>query len=412
MAADVIDNADFTSRPRWAVLAIILVGAVATATAISGIAVALPKIEAALAHTPEEKYLIKMLVGAVGAAMVIGAPVSGFLSDRVELRYVVLANWILFTLAGTAGMYLNELHALVVARFLLGIAAAGAVTCSVIVVNRLIPRGERAKWMGRYVSLSYVMNICLQPLVGQLAERDWHYSFVIYAIGAPVCVIAMFWFPTGSRSAPPPVEAGPHESFLTWFPFRLGLVGLAIGWVTYITVIYMPFLLRSWGIGPAMASFVLTADTITGIVASLVFGRARRHLTWEGAFVVAFGVGGVGTLITSCAPNYPTVMIGMAMLGFAGGWFLPNLMLAVGETVAAYRQGRTTGLVKAFNYLSMPVGLTLIEGPAQIYGPRLPIAISAILAFVVVAALAYRIHARKKQGVPVVAIGDEGKAAA
>jgi predicted MFS family arabinose efflux permease len=301
----------------------------------------------------------------------------------------------------------------VIARFLLGIAAAGAVTCSVIVVNRLIPRGQRAKWMGRYVSLSYVMNICLQPLVGQLAERDWHYAFVIYAIGVPVCVIVLFWFPTGSRPAPPPADdGGPKESMLAWFPFRLGFIGLAIGWVTYITVIYMPFLLRSWGIGPAMASFVLMGDTITGIIASMLFGRARRHLSSEGAFVVAFGVAGIGTLITACAPNYATVMIGMAMLGLAGGWFLPNLMLTIGETVAAHRQGRTTGLVKAFNYLSMPVGLTLIEGPAQIYGPRLPIAISAILAFAVVAALAYRIHARKKQGASVVSIAGEGKAAA
>jgi predicted MFS family arabinose efflux permease len=135
-----------------------------------------------------------------------------------------------------------------------------------------------------------------------------------------------------------------------------------------------------------------------------MFGRARRHLSSEGAFICAFGAGGLGALITALAPNYPTVMVGMATLGLAGGWFLPNLMLTIGETVEAHRQGRATGLVKAFNYLSMPVGLTLIEGPAQIYGPRLPIAISAALAFVVVMAFAYRIHARRKQRVSVAAV--------
>ena len=48
--------------------------------------VMLPQIEAALAHTANERLMVKMLVSAVGVTMVVGAPATGFLVDRLGLR--------------------------------------------------------------------------------------------------------------------------------------------------------------------------------------------------------------------------------------------------------------------------------------------------------------------------------------
>ena len=51
----------------------------------------LPKMEAALAHGPDDAFLVKMTVAINGLAMVIGAPLAGYLTDRMG-RVPVLAG--------------------------------------------------------------------------------------------------------------------------------------------------------------------------------------------------------------------------------------------------------------------------------------------------------------------------------
>lgn len=94
----------------WEIKAIILAGGPAVAMAVTGVSIALPGIEAELAQSSADRFLIKMLIGVVGAAMVVGAPLTGFLMDRVGLRRVVFLIYFVYVVAGTAGLYLEDLH--------------------------------------------------------------------------------------------------------------------------------------------------------------------------------------------------------------------------------------------------------------------------------------------------------------
>ena len=148
---------------EWGAKAIMLCGGLMVALALSAINSVLPQIEADLAHGPQDSLLIKQLVGIVGLSMVIGAPLAGFLVDRIGARRVVITACLLYAAIGTAGLYLSS--------------SAGADRISpaarhrgrrrlrrraMTMINTRLTGIDRAKWMGAHVGVAMIGSIIVQ----------------------------------------------------------------------------------------------------------------------------------------------------------------------------------------------------------------------------------------------------------
>ncbi|MGE3690999.1 MAG: MFS transporter [Novosphingobium sp.] len=352
----------------WGAKAIILAGGPAISLATSLIQAVLPSIQRDLAHGPDEAFLVKMLVGVNTLAMAIGAALTGFLVDRFGLKRVMTINYAVYAVAGTAGVYLNDLHLLLVSRFLLGLAAAGAVTGSIIIINARMGTQKRATWLGYYNAVAQAGSVVLNPVSGMLAEISWHWAFAIYGIAAPFAVLA---FAALDGKAPKKVEqehpAGPP--LFSWFPFRFAFLGVCLGIIIYIPAVYLPFLLDNLGMkSPRTISIVLTGDIIAGSIAALLYGRARRVLSEYQAFSISVAFAGLGLFIAALAPNVVLVIIGSVVFGIGVAWFQPNLMFVLAGRVAPEQQGRAAGLVKSSVYLGSPVAVFLTEPVSRSYG--------------------------------------------
>jgi predicted MFS family arabinose efflux permease len=121
----------------------------------------------------------------------------------------------------------------------------------------------------------------------------------------------------------------------------------------YLPLIYTPFLLRDMGIGPAKISLVLLGDTLTGTLAACLFGRSRRH-----------------------RPRL--------------------LMLTLASEAEPHQQRRAAGIVKASNYIAITLSVLITERMSQLYGPRLPIALSALLAICLLVLFAYQWRSERR----------------
>ena len=368
----------------WGVKAIILAGGPAISLSTSLIQAVLPSITRDLAHGAGDEFLVKQLVGVNTLAMAIGAALTGFLVDRFGLKRVMAANYAVYAVAGTAGVYLNDLHLLLLSRFLLGLAAAGAVTGSIIIINARMGLAQRATWLGYYNAVAQFGSVLLNPMAGLLAEISWHWSFAIYGIAAPFAVIAAAAL--GGREPPPEARAqAPAEPFFRWFPFRFLLLGLLLGFIIYIPAVYLSFLLHNLGMtSPALISLVLTGDIVAGSIAAVLYGRARRVLSEYQAFSISVACAGLGLLVAALAPTVTLVIIGSVLFGVGVAWFQPNLMFVLADRVAPDQQGRAAGLVKSSVYLGAPVAVFLTEPVSRSYG-----ATGAILVAVLVSAVLF-----------------------
>lgn len=365
--------------PGWLTIALILSGGVAAALSIVGVSAILPQIERSLASTDAERMLVKLLVGVGGAAMVLGAPLTGFLSDRIQLKWVLVGNYLLFAAAGVSGLFLDSLWGLVVVRFLVGVAAAGAVTASIIIINKRMSPAIRSHWFGIYAAVSALSPIAFQPVIGLLAEIDWHWAFSLYAIGLPFAALSLRF-----RGDPGDVidraDRAQEEPLLRWLPKGLTLLACVMGFITFIPIIYAPFLLRDLGItSPSSIAFVLMADTATAATLGFLFGVSRKRLSERAALMIAYSATAVGGLVVATATAYQMVMVGMAVSGMGVGWFMPSLMTMLGLRVKTHQQGRGAGLVKSANYLATPLCVVIAEPLFRAFGPRAPLAMVTVL---------------------------------
>jgi len=384
------------THANWVAKVLILAGGPAVGTALGGITAVLPQIEDALATTDHERLAVKLLIGIAGGAMVIGAPLTGFLSDRLGLKRILILNYLLFTLAGTAGMYLDNIYALVVSRFFLGVAASGAVTASIIIINKRLPLKSRPTWLGAYIAAAALSPIILQPAAGLLAELNWHWAFGVYLIGLPLTILS-FIFSNASADTLAKDGTDQDQPILNWFPFRFAILGLIMGCIVFLPLIYTPYLLNEMGItSPTMIAMVLVGDTVTCAAMAFMFGLSRRYLSERAAIAIAFAATSVAGIVVALAPTYLAVMAGMAIAGIGVGWFMPSLMSIVGARVKPHQQGRAAGLVKAANYLATPLCVLSSEPLFQIFGARAPIALSSILSLLLLGLVGYQLYLRKR----------------
>lgn len=388
MADNSDDGSGQSASLSWGVKAVILAGGPAISLATSLIQAVLPAITADLARTPDDAFLVKMLVGVNTLAMAIGAALTGFLVDRFGLRRVMAGCYGVYAVAGTAGVYLNDLHLLLVSRFILGLAAAGAVTGSIIIINARLGLAQRATWLGYYNAVAQLGSVVLNPIGGLLAEFSWHWSFAIYGIAAPFAVVA--FAALGGRAPELAAEARRAEPpLLSWFPFRFVALGLCLGCIVYIPAVYLSFLLHNLGMtSPALISLVLTGDIVAGSIAAMLYGRARRVLSEYQAFSISVALAGLGLLIAALAPSVVLVIAGSVLFGLGVAWFQPNLMFVLADRVAPEQQARAAGLVKSSVYLGAPVAMYLAEPVSRSFGASGAILVAvAVSAALFVAAL-------------------------
>jgi MFS family permease len=383
-----------TTPINWGIKTVMLGGGVSIAITLGALSPVLPKIDAALARTPNDSLLIKLLATIVGLTMVVGAPVTGVLVDRIGVRRVLIVACVVYAIAGTAGLYLESLAALIGSRLLLGLVAASIATVSMTLINSRLDVSERAKWMGGHVAVATIGGLILNPIAGLLGEISWRGPFALYALGLLLAGIAIFgvdnWRP--ARRASP---AAPSQRVWAWFPARYAFLAICIGSVTYLPLVYLPFLAREAGVtSPFVISLVLLVDTTLTAIMATLFGRFRRPVSSQVAFASSFAFTAVGMSITAMSPSLTGIMIGMMFFGTGVGWFVPNLMTAAAQCVAADQQGRTVGFVKAAHYLAAPLCTVMVEPLTRHVGPKGAMLVGASLSLCLLAVFVFQLVAR------------------
>lgn len=359
-----------------------LAGGIPPALALMALSSVLPKIDAALAHNAHDSFLVKQLVGAVGLAMVVGAPLAGVLVNRIGVRIILIAALLVFTIFGTAGLYVSDLSLLLMTRLGVGISAAAIQIMSMTLINTRFDEQERARWMGRHIAAAMLATILVHPIIGALGELSWRWPFVIYFVG-------LFLLPAAIRAQTiTSAQSNKHKrhraasfsSLLANLPWRYLLLAMILGGIAYLPMVYTPYLLRQSGINSStLMSLVLTFDSLAGVCMALNFGRARRHLSHYGVLAVSLFFAGVGVSIAVLSSGTLGIVVGMFVFGLGVGWFVPNLMTALAVRVAAVHQAGALGLVKAAHFLSAPLFISLAEPITRAYGPTGVMALIAVL---------------------------------
>jgi predicted MFS family arabinose efflux permease len=391
-------------RVSWTVKATVVSANAPLAMLFTVIAPVLAKMSDELARSPTDVYLVRMTVGVAGAAMVVGAPLSGYLADKFSRGRILLGSGLLFALAGLAPALFDNLELILVARFLTGLAAMSFGTVGATIVGDYFAASERVRWMGVLVTGALIFSLAGSPIAGWFGDFGWRWVFALYLVGIPLGVIA--WL--GVRhseparrpqtAAPTGATSGGTQAPRVSLPIGLMVIALFIGIMVFVPRTYIPFLLRELDIkNPSSVGLILTIEGVVGVLLASQFRKVRQVLTSRALFSFTFGASAAGIAALALAPAFHAlalVWLGLLLMGVGVAWLPPNIMALIVMTVEEDRRGRTMGIVRGAEALAPAAGITAFEPVVQRFGVVGALWMIAALLAIIAAAMAIKALAR------------------
>ena len=275
---------------NWA----ILVAASLTVMAGATIAPGLPGLRAHFADVPNADVLSRVLLTTHGLAIAIIAPLGGLLVDRVGRKPMLIGAALLYGSAGTAGLWLDDLIALLVSRALLGAAVAVTMTVATTLVGDLFVGEERDRFVGLQSAAMAAGGIVFMLGGGVLAELSWRGPFLIYGLAFLLVPLALVALPRSGPSTltaslqTDAVRAGTTQTRVIVFLYGLGFLNQVS---FYMLPTQLPFLVASsFDDGAATLTGALIAtQTLFAAFAALNFGRLHKRMSRHALFAVGFG---------------------------------------------------------------------------------------------------------------------------
>lgn len=196
---------------------------------------------------------------AFSIAYAAGAPLAGWLIDRIGLRWGASLAVGFWSMAGMATGWVNSTAALVACRAALGLGEAGGVPATGKASALYLPPRERA--MGSAVfQIGLTLGAILAPLAAQGIARTWGWRMAFVTLGAAGLVWIPLWLAVERRApaaAPRPRQAEGAAALLGesryWALLAANVLLMAVYslWVNWTTV----FLVREHGLAQAEANY-------------------------------------------------------------------------------------------------------------------------------------------------------------
>lgn len=288
---------------------------------------------------------VTMVLTVLGLGVLIGSPLGGWLGDRLGHRRVMFVSGLIYGLAGCGILFAATLEQAVLGRLIVGIALGSMGAAAFSVIGDYWDEAGRNFWSGAIPSVGALAGMALSIVAGSLADTAWRTSFLIYAVGFVAAALGLVGIPEK------PATARGRAAAASGIPVRLlpsilGF-GLIVGSIATGTSAYLPH--RLFDVGVATSSgraIVALSGAATVVLTGFAYGRIRRLISLDLAFVFGAACSGFGLLIMAYAPTAPMVAGGMAIEGVGIGVLMPSLMVyAIGLSDESNR-GRVIGLMK------------------------------------------------------------------
>jgi ACS family hexuronate transporter-like MFS transporter len=224
--------------------------------------------------------------------------ISGFLADRVDLRWLYAGALLLWSGAGFATGFVGTLLELQICRAVLGAAEAFNWPVAVGVVRRIIPRESQAFANGVFNSGVTVGAVLAPLLVIWMVDADghgWRTLFRVVGLASSLVVMAWLWATRGARAmemrkhqtAADADAAAPAVPFRAVFGMRTFWIAMAMGvsaniaWHYYR--VWLPrHLVVDLKFTDKQLQYLLIAFYLTADLGSIAFGFISRKLIGPG----------------------------------------------------------------------------------------------------------------------------------
>lgn len=312
-----------------------------TVMAGATISPALPAIERAFDATPNAALLTQLALTMPALLIAISAPIAGMLLDKIGRKPILLVSLLLYALAGSSGLWLNSLYAILVGRALLGLAVAGIMSGFTTLIADYFASTALDRFLGLQAAFTGLGGVVFVLLGGILADVGWRMPFSIYLMSVVVCGGVLLFIDEPAPTQASNAVAGKRFDFRPILPIYATAFFAML--IFYLVPTQLPFYLDQLGTGGSLVGAAISTLTLIAAIASLQYQRLRLRLSANTLFAATFGLMAIGYAIIGSANAYAIVVLGLIVAGAGLGLLQPNLATWLVPLVSAEKRGSAFG---------------------------------------------------------------------
>lgn len=301
--------------------------------------------------------------------VVLGGPVSGFLTDRFGRKKVLVSALFLCGLSGSAGFLLSSLWMILVSRALVGLGIAGVTTATNALISDLFEGPARERFMGFQSAITGFNGVVFLILGGILADINWHYAFLAYL---PLLVL----FPLAWIFIREPLAIKQYGDEIIEAKLQLDRKKVFIFAVTFLSqfaFVTVPifigyYLIGLLGANNTMVGIVGAISNAAAFLIGLIYGRIRQRMSFQNIFLIAAILLGSGLFILGLAKSWFLIILAEVILGVCVGLNLSNLPTWLASEVSPFVRGRANGIYVSMLYFGQFAGSVLFTPLSQTTG--------------------------------------------
>jgi predicted MFS family arabinose efflux permease len=290
---------------------------------------------------------ISLTMTAATLAIAISAPFSGAIADAIGRKRVIAAAMIFATVPLIMIALASNLHALIVWRFVLGLALPPIFTVVVAYIGEEWPPGQAMGVMGVYMAATSVGGFAGRFVSGLLADTvGWRGGFLMTAAMTFACGIAVAAILPRERnftrseglavSGRQMLAHLRNPQLLATYAVGFGTLFNFIALFTYVNFVLAapPFNLSPTLLGAIFVTYLAGATAVLGL------GRAVARFGRRTLVIGAIGLWAGGALLT-LAPSLPVIIAGLAVAA-CGGFVVQAT--STGYVALTAESGRTSAI--------------------------------------------------------------------
>lgn len=295
------------------------------------LAPAVPGMMHHFAGIPGSQQLVVFSLTCPALCVALLSPFIGLIIDRFGRRKFLIGSLIAYPLFGTAPLYLNSLHAIILSRLGVGVAEAVLLSSSMTMLGDFFSDMEREKFVAINTGIASLSAAVFFAIGGILAATDWRLPYTVYGIGIffLLAVLAFTWEPP--RRSPNQERAASSGTSVSFPIFRVVAICLVavIGGIIFMVpqIEIGPISIAHGHLSPATSGMIGSLGSIAMPVGAFIFNRLRKlHCPVPGLIIAAFIFCGAGLFIMGAFTPVVWLAIGMIIHEFGCGFLLTGLM--------------------------------------------------------------------------------------
>ena len=274
--------------------------------------------------------LVTMILTIPNLTVLAGLLISPMLLKKFTIKTLIVAGMLAYTVGGVVPMWCENFYLILFFRALLGLGCGVVIPLQTTLIATY-PEKKRAMLMGASTVLGCAISAIFVAVSGHIAEVNWRYVFLMYAINAVILVLAILFLPNNLEDAvaeTQPQAAKNVEAATTivqqekprysdYLNVLIFYYALLLGSYLFvpILIVEMSLYLHNTGLGGAEEAGILMAIYSIGTALAGFILEKYTSILKDMALPVIFLIATIGFFLLWAAPSLLIVGIAAVLIG-------------------------------------------------------------------------------------------------